>query len=177
MIINPEIKRIGQELVEGAEREEEFSAQRGLVDELFPYIYRASKRMSTRAISRWLKEQQNISLSAVTIAKALRESERYWVAFLDEVEPAAEIVARAHDIACGRRLLEDEELFVGVTGSTPTLSGIAAAGEYEDACETVRNNWFQVLDAAGREECLAVVGAAERREEKAESVKNEPRKK
>ena len=74
-------------------------------------------------------------------------------------------------------LLEDEELFVGVTGSTPTLSGIAAAGEYEDACETVRNNWFQVLDAAGREECLAVVGAAERREEKAESVKNEPRKK
>lgn len=48
--------------------------------------------MSTRALSRWLQDTHNIKLSAVSIAKALRESEKYWEARADSIEQAARAV-------------------------------------------------------------------------------------
>ena len=174
MTIDPEIAAIGAELVMCAE-ETEFSAQRGLVDELFPYIYRASKRMSTRAISRWLQESKNIKLSAATIAKALREADRYWIAFFDEVEPAAEIVARAHEFEFGRELLEDPNAYFSVTASTPSFGGPGGEAEYQQARHVIECAWINGLDDAGREECLAAVHAAERREaEVMEGDDNDP---
>jgi hypothetical protein len=67
------IKNIGDALLNHAEEVE--PSRRGVADDLFPYIYVAAKKMSTRAISRWLEETQGIKLSAATIAKVLRESD------------------------------------------------------------------------------------------------------
>lgn len=173
MTMDSEIADIGNELVRVAEEDAEFSAQRGLVDELFPYIYRASKRMSTRAISRWLKEAKNIKLSAATIAKALRESDRYWIAFFDEVEAAADIVARAHGWDSGIDLIKDSNAYLGETSQTPVVSGENGYWEYQGAKSIVESVWFNGLDDVGREECLAVVEAA-RRQEEAEEKNNEP---
>ena len=84
---------IGQKLV-GHSKAAEFTATRGLVTELFPFIYDASERMSARAISRFFQEEQNIKLSAVTITKALNDPKKSWLSFFESVEPSAVIIAK-----------------------------------------------------------------------------------
>ncbi len=84
---------IGQKLV-GHSKEAEFTANRGLVIELFPYIFEASERMSVRAISRFFEEEQDIKLSYVTIGKALNDPKKSWLSFFDSVEPAAVVTAK-----------------------------------------------------------------------------------
>ena len=83
---------IGQKLV-GHSKEAEFTANRGLVIELFPYIFEASERMSVRAISRFFEAEQDIKLSYVTIGKALNDPKKSWLSFFDSVESAAVVTA------------------------------------------------------------------------------------
>ena len=83
---------IGLKLV-GHSRATEFSANRGLVIEMFPFIFEASQRMSARAISRFLLEEQGVKLSAVTITKALNDPKKSWNAFFDAIEPSARVIA------------------------------------------------------------------------------------
>ena len=84
---------VGQKLV-GHSKAAEFTANRGLVVELFPFIFEASERMSARAISRFLLEEQNIKLSAVTITKALNEPQKNWISFFESIEPSAKVIAK-----------------------------------------------------------------------------------
>jgi hypothetical protein len=84
---------IGLKLV-GHSKATEFSANRGLVTDLFPFIFEASQRMSARAISRFLLEEQGVKLSAVTITKALNDPKKSWNAFFDAVEPSARVIAK-----------------------------------------------------------------------------------
>lgn len=83
---------IGLKLV-GHSRSTEFSAHRGLVIELFPFIFEASQRMSARAISRFLLEEQGVKLSAVTITSALNDPKKSWNAYFDLIEPWAVVIA------------------------------------------------------------------------------------
>ncbi|XHR28229.1 MAG: hypothetical protein ACFUZC_20160 [Chthoniobacteraceae bacterium] len=109
-----EIYQIGSELVDYSRTAAEFSA-RGLVAEMFPFIYEASKRMSARAISRWLKETKGIKVSDVSIAKALRTPEKYWEALADEVEPLALTFEAGTGVAMEAFLLKDE-VFSAIRG-------------------------------------------------------------
>jgi hypothetical protein len=84
---------IGLKLV-GHSKTTEFTANRGLVIELFPFIFEASQRMSARAISRFLLEDQGVKLSAVTITKALNDPKKSWNAFFDAIEPSARTIAK-----------------------------------------------------------------------------------
>jgi hypothetical protein len=84
---------VGQKLV-GHSKSAEFTANRGLVTELFPFIFEASERMSARAIGRFLEEEQNIRLSAVTITKALKDPKKSWTSFFETLEPHATIMAK-----------------------------------------------------------------------------------
>jgi hypothetical protein len=84
---------VGQQLV-GHSKSAEFTANRGLVVELFPFIFEASERMSARAISRFLQEGQNIRLSAVTITKALNDPKKSWISFFESIEPSATVIAK-----------------------------------------------------------------------------------
>ena len=83
---------VGQKLV-GHSKSAEFTANRGLVVELFPFIFEASGRMSARAISRFLLDEQNIRLSGVTITKALNDPKKSWISFFGSVERAAIVTA------------------------------------------------------------------------------------
>lgn len=65
----------------------------GLVDELFPYILIASKNMSARAISAWLETHKNLKLSATSVAKAIREQDRFFDRIYQRVLPGAEYLA------------------------------------------------------------------------------------
>ncbi len=84
---------IGLKLV-GHSKSTEFTANRGLVIELFPFIFEASQRMSARAISRFLIDEQGVKLSAVTITKALNDPKKSWNSFFDIVEPSALAIAK-----------------------------------------------------------------------------------
>jgi hypothetical protein len=84
---------VGQKLV-GHSKSAEFTANRGLVVELFPFIFEASDRMSARAICRFLQEDQNIRLSAVTITKALNDPKRSWLSFFESIESSAITTAK-----------------------------------------------------------------------------------
>lgn len=84
---------IGQKLV-GHSKSTEFTANRGLVTELFPFIFEASERMSARAISRYFLDEQNIKLSAVTITKALNDPKKSWVSFFESIQPSAIVIAK-----------------------------------------------------------------------------------
>lgn len=84
---------VGQKLV-GHSKSTEFTANRGLVVELFPFIFEASERMSARAISRFLEEEQNIKLSAVTITKALNDPKKSWLSFFETIEESAIVTAK-----------------------------------------------------------------------------------
>ena len=140
-----DISEIGASLVTRSQ-EHEISG-RGLATSLFPYIYTASKRMSTRAISAFLQEEHGVKLSAVTIAKALREPEKHALAILDRVEPAARTVATALDIR-PERLLGDAYFYDATRGRSPGFwpgtheqTGEALA-EYDAARDCLEKEWF-----------------------------------
>jgi len=140
--------QIGRDLVEYS-KHAEFSAQRGLLEELFPHIYLASKRLSCRAISRWLAEERNVKLSYVSVGRALRNAEYYWRVMAEEIEPAARAFAEAHD-ADQNEVLMQRERFEALCLEQPRLcpvgEGSAAVGkalrEYEQAREKLRQEWF-----------------------------------
>ena len=69
----------------------EFTARRGLVVEMFPFIYGAAERMSSPAISAFLEAELGIKLSSVTINKALKDPHKSWNLFFEEIEPAARV--------------------------------------------------------------------------------------
>ena len=81
-----------------------------IVREMFPYIWQASRTLSTRKISDWLKTEQNISLSQATVSRALRNAPMYWAELADKIEPAARIIS---EFTSSRplRILFDEDYF------------------------------------------------------------------
>lgn len=140
-----DILEIGASLV--ARSQENEISGRGLATTLFPYIYTASKRMSTRAISAFLQEEHGVKLSAVTIAKALREPEKHAAVAVDRIEPAARVVAAAQG-ADVEELLGNADYFAAIRDKPPTIHGTRddelrdAIFEYKDAIEDLEKEWF-----------------------------------
>ena len=153
-----ELKELGSRLVEESQ-EETFSA-RGAIGELFPFVFEASARMSSRAISRWL-EENGVKLSAVTIAKALRNQKPYWEELFEAIEPAARIFEEAQGCAMGEFLLRDE-VFFALESRPPALDVITAegasegVGEFAGAVAKLKDEWF-CFSRKTREACLANV--------------------
>jgi hypothetical protein len=173
-IMKDQLTELGQKLVENSINEAEFSAQRGLINELFPYVYEASKRMSSRAISRWL-ESEGTKLSAATIAKALRNPKPYWEELWEEIEPAATIFGNAYGLHLEDVLL-NHDVFMHSVAQPPTVEGTTRDGlddswhEIENATSKLRDEWYELPESA-REACLAY---ANLNLEEAEAVENMP---
>lgn len=83
------LRDAGRDLVDYAHKIPEEDA-RSRSETLFPFVYLASKKMSSRSISRWLSEEKGIEFSAASVAKLLRESARYFRLITDRVQPLAE---------------------------------------------------------------------------------------
>jgi len=174
-----EISHIGDELIEYAEHEAQFSAQRGLLDELFPFIYVASKRMSLRAISRWLAERNRVQISPNALSKAMRNQEAYWAQLVEDVVPAARTFADAHD-AQPLNVLDNDDYFESLEVAAPLLSSgdnESMAKEYDqvtDAAATLRNRWFN-LPKEARDQCWRHFAGEfdEMADDKPEGEKNE----
>lgn len=77
-------KSIGEELIQQSEGPKR--KKRGKSDGLFPYIKVANMNgMSCRAITDWLKEKHDISLSLAMIAKVIRESDKRCLRLFEEM--------------------------------------------------------------------------------------------
>lgn len=149
----PNLEAIGDSLLEHAQAAE-FTAQRGVIESLFPYVVQASKRMSARSISRFLEEQHQVKVSYVTIGKALRQPARYWYLYFDSVENAAWVVAKTH----GRHLKEfisEPEKYQEMLDTKPVFQVDKirkradleralhlAQAEYEAAVKLLDDKWF-----------------------------------
>ena len=158
------IKELGAKLVQDSKLNDELCTQRGLIFHLFPFIFEASKRMSSRAIVHWL-EAYGTKLSLATVAKALRNPNVYWQEIYDDIEPAAIVFAEVHSLKV-RDLLGDHELFFNLVhdkNTFPTMEDRLPTGsphdrydEYLDACAKLQQDWF-CLPPASIEACLASV--------------------
>ena len=174
-----ELQATGNDLLKYAEHEAEFTAQRGLLDELFPFIYVASKRMSLRAICRWLEETRRIVISVNAVSKAMRNQEAYWAQLVEAVEPAARTFAEAHDTH-PVNILDNEDYFKSLEVAPPIITaedseGVAKEfGQVSDAAGVIRNRWFALPEEA-RNQCRRhLVGVfSDAEEPQKEGVKNE----
>jgi hypothetical protein len=153
-----EVFEIGERLAKHSQ-EREISA-RGRITELFPYIYQASRRMSTRAISEFLDDNFGFKLSAVGVSRALKEERKHWEKFAEIVEPWAMEVARAQEVDMDS-ILENEALFLRLTEKQqPIVSGSVGLRTYQDAVELLKRRWF-ALDEEIRENCLKFLSKSE----------------
>jgi len=143
---------IGQKLV-GHSKAAEFTATRGLVVELFPFIYEASERMSARAISRFFEDDQNIKLSYVTIMKALNDPKKSWLSYFENVEPSAITIAKWFRPASFKYLYFSKNDFdtrmnfekEGVIGSAVARSALVLLRpDRAAAVKLLREKWFSI---------------------------------
>ncbi|MCB1276446.1 hypothetical protein [Prosthecobacter sp.] len=142
------LTNIGLQLSTFSKEEAEYSA-RGVLTELFPFIVEASRRMSTRAISRWLSEFHGVKLSAVSIAKALRNPERYWDDYLEMLEPFARRVEEATDVTV-EDLLSNTDLFHAIDSDPENFfKGLTTPEQYHEdlgemthALSEVSKRWY-----------------------------------
>jgi hypothetical protein len=146
-----EIFEIGERLAKHSQ-EREISA-RGRITELFPYIYQASKRMSTRAISEFLADDFGLKLSAVGVSRALKEEDKHWRKLAELMEPPAIIVGRALGISWRVLLKERGVFFPATAGEPPTVNGERGLLEYREAVEFLNRRWFS-LDEEIRDVCM-----------------------
>jgi hypothetical protein len=117
--------------------------------------------MSSRAISRWLASEQNIKLSDVAIARALRKAEQHWKTIVQTIEPAARRFADAHDVDAVD-ILKDQSLFEHLESQPPILDGSPDEQYdlYTGAASFLRNKWFGYPDQV-RAQCwrhLGIIG-------------------
>lgn len=122
-------------------------AKRGLVVELFPFIFGASERMSARAISRFLKEHDGVKLSAVTITKALNDPKKSWEQFFDTIEPQVEIYEKSQKGKKREDFLYDDDEFKVLLPNLPGrdfLRNKLWEFEVRQAIDALRERWFSI---------------------------------
>jgi hypothetical protein len=167
-----DFRKAGESLINHA-KYAEFSP-RGKVSGLFPYIWEASRRLSTRAISRFLSEELGIKLSAVSVAKALRNPEKYWEEFAEFIEPFARLVCDAHNVDL-EDVLYNHDLFGYLRGQPPTVAE-SEFREYEAAYEVIKTRWFSLSEGV-RDSCFSYLvpkaGSASEGEETQETEEAE----
>lgn len=123
----------------------EFTARRGLVVQLFPFIYGASERMSSKAISEFLEKDQGIKLSSVTINKALKDPAKNWNLFFDEIESAARIFEQADGVPMKDFLFRRKYLFKPFENKRINAAlKVLVPAEVPPAANILRERWYVI---------------------------------
>jgi hypothetical protein len=134
---------IGRKLLDHSQRAD-FSAKRGAVVELFPYIFAANERMSARAIGRFLEKEQSIKLSPVTITKALNDPKKSWNAFFDLLEPYALTFQKETKTPLTEFLFKDKEVKNPKNMAVRVSKTLFFSAEFDHADLELRDKWFSI---------------------------------
>ena len=139
------VAAIGKDLMVHAKTFEIDGNKRGLVAELYPAIFMASERMSARGISRFLKEKHGISLSAVTIAKALNDPKKYWNLFFDTIEPSLVAYEKVEPNERREKYLYDDKAFEKLEfPGREKVRKFLLKYEFARAMDDLREKWFTI---------------------------------
>ncbi|XHR28907.1 MAG: hypothetical protein ACFUZC_23710 [Chthoniobacteraceae bacterium] len=160
---NIDLSDIGAALVAASEQGP--TSPREVLRELFPYIEAASQRMSSRAISQWLKDNHHVQISPATIQRALREPDKHYRDFAEFIERKALIVEKATDIRM-KDFLSDERIFEHLAKGEPPKSlcplrdedGFSEVDNFNAAVSFLEDKWFS-LSAQTRDNCYRFFGA------------------
>jgi len=145
---NTNLEAVGNSLIEHVQ--DAASSRPGIVGELFPYIVQASKKISARAIARFLEEQHGVKVSYVTIGRALRNPGKYWNIYFDDIEPHAWIVAESHEKSL-KDFISEPEKYQQIMEEKPGLvvkdvddqdSVLRADWNYNNAVRVLDEKWF-----------------------------------
>ncbi len=134
----------GQKLLAHA-KAAEFTAKRGLVVDLFPFISGAAERMSAKAISEFLEAEQGIKLSSVTINKALKDPAKSWNLFFDMIEDSARLYAKDDGVEMRDMLFKKQIFYKPVKNRI--VQGIFKALVPDDvahAGSVLRTKWYVI---------------------------------
>ena len=145
---NPYLEAVGNSLIEHVR--DTASSRPGIVGELFPYIVQASKKISARAIARFLEEEHSVKVSYVTIGRALRNPGKYWNMYFDDIEPHAWIVAESHEKPL-KHFISEPEKYQEMMEEKPVLlvedvddhdKLFRADVDYKSAVKVLDEKWF-----------------------------------
>ena len=134
---------IGQKLLDHSKLAE-FSARRGAVVELFPYIFAANERLSARAIGRFLEKEQGVKLSPVTITKALNDPKKSWNAFYDLIEPYALIFQKETGTPLDDLLFKDKTIKNSSNLALRVTKKLVFSTAFDQADLVLRDKWFSI---------------------------------
>lgn len=142
-----DLSEIGAALVEASQLGR--GSAREILRELFPYVDEASKRMSTRAISQFLKDNFDVQISPASILRALRAPDRHWEDFAEYIEGEARIVEDATGVPMEVFLfangafscLDEQELSFTAVDEEGTMKEF---DEFRNAMQFLREKWFSL---------------------------------
>jgi hypothetical protein len=149
-------KSVGKHLLTHV-REKPLKVPEGFLGYMYPYVLVASRRMTVREVSAWLKQKEDVYVSAVTVSKALREPAKNWDIFWRQRlwSPVAD-VCRAHDVK-PEEFLFSRDAFTRLKRSKPVLRVHRAddsteeffrVAGYNSALKEIEDGWFSVDDKA-----------------------------
>lgn len=78
-----------------------------LTTQLFPYLFMASRKMTTRELSAWLLENEGIKLSSASIAKGIKRPDLHLQRIAEFVQYPANFLAALYDYDPEALLFED----------------------------------------------------------------------
>jgi hypothetical protein len=142
---------VGKELLEHAKAEG--LTVRGALQDLFPYIYAVSERMSTRKISEWLEEKHGITVSFSSVAKALQSAEGYITEtaskFYGDAAALDYYIPHSMEFS-GLDVLSSYSLFLALKLDAPPLDNF---GIVKSILENLDKTWFELPDSY-RDACM-----------------------
>jgi hypothetical protein len=139
-----DVAGIGQKLF-GHSKAAEFTARRGLALDLYPFIFGAGERMHGKAISEFLAKEQGVKLSAVTINKSLKDPNKNWNIYFDQVEPSARVFAKEDKVPIQELLFREQYFFKPVENRLLRAAVKALVkDEIRYAASILRTKWFSI---------------------------------
>ena len=149
-----DLSKIGNELISASKAIERKPGE--ILEELFPYIYEASRRMSARQIVKWLEEQYGIQISQPTVSRALRNPVAFHEWFVENIEPTARRVADSLGISMRELLFDDSDrgayhFHLAQEVAKENLSKEELA-DIEEGMKYLREKWF-ALSVGTRHAC------------------------
>lgn len=121
-----------------------FTARRGLVVEIFPFIFGAAQRMSAKAISEFLAKEQGIQLSAVTINKALKDPHKNWNLFFDSVEESARTFAEDYGEPMQDILFRENIFFTTNSKFVKAAAKMLVKEDVSRAAGVLKTKWYTI---------------------------------